>query len=83
MTVVSKSKSNLVRVQEVRWQRSGTEPAGEYAFFYRNENENKRIILSAIKRVEFVCDKMSYIILKNRWCFVIVLNVHAPTEDKM
>jgi hypothetical protein len=25
---------------------------------------------------------MSYIILSGRWCHVIVLNVHAPTEDK-
>jgi hypothetical protein len=25
---------------------------------------------------------MSYIILKGRWCDIIVLNVHAPTEDK-
>jgi hypothetical protein len=25
---------------------------------------------------------MSYITLKGRWCDIIVLNVHAPTEDK-
>jgi exonuclease III len=25
---------------------------------------------------------MSYVILKDRWCHIIVLNVHAPTEDK-
>jgi hypothetical protein len=25
---------------------------------------------------------MSYIILRDRWCHIIVLNVHAPTEDK-
>jgi hypothetical protein len=25
---------------------------------------------------------MSYIILRGHWCHVIVLNVHAPTEDK-
>jgi exonuclease III len=25
---------------------------------------------------------MSYIILKGRWYHIIVLNVHAPTEDK-
>jgi exonuclease III len=24
---------------------------------------------------------MSYIILRGRWCHIIVLNVHAPTED--
>jgi hypothetical protein len=25
---------------------------------------------------------MSYITLRGRWCHIIVLNVHAPTEDK-
>jgi exonuclease III len=42
---------------------------------------HKRII-SAVKRVQFVSDRMSYIILRGRWCHIIVLNVHAPTEDK-
>jgi hypothetical protein len=41
----------------------------------------KRII-SAVKRVQFVSDRMPYIILRGRWCHIIVLNVHAPTEDK-
>jgi hypothetical protein len=26
---------------------------------------------------------MSYIILRGCWCHIIVLNVHAPTEDKI
>jgi exonuclease III len=26
---------------------------------------------------------MSYIILRGRWCHIIVLNVHAPTEDEI
>jgi hypothetical protein len=42
---------------------------------------HKRII-SAVKRVEFVSDRMSYIILRGRWCHVVVLNVHTPTEEK-
>jgi hypothetical protein len=42
---------------------------------------HKRII-SAVKRAEFVSDRMSYIILRGRWCRIIVLNVHAPTEEK-
>jgi hypothetical protein len=25
---------------------------------------------------------MSYLILRGRWCHIIVLNVHGPTEDK-
>jgi hypothetical protein len=80
-----------VGVQEVRWDGGGTEPAVEYTFFYGKGNENhelgilffvhKRIIL-AVKTVEFVSCKISYIILRGRWCHIIVLNVHAPTEDK-
>jgi hypothetical protein len=42
---------------------------------------HKRIV-SAVKRVEFVCGRMSYIILRGRWCDIVVLDVHAPTEDK-
>jgi hypothetical protein len=68
-----------VGVQDVRWEGSGTEPAGEYTFFYGNGNENKELdtdffffvhkgIISAVKRVQFVSDSMSYIILRGRWC---------------
>jgi hypothetical protein len=41
---------------------------------------HKRII-SAVRRVEFVSDRMSYIILRGRWCNIIIVNVHAPCED--
>ena len=39
-------------------------------------------IVSAVKRVEFVSDRVSYIVLRGRWDNIIVLNVHAPSEDK-
>jgi hypothetical protein len=42
---------------------------------------HKRIV-SAVRRVEFVRDTMPYIILRGRWCNIIVVNVHAPCEDK-
>jgi hypothetical protein len=40
-------------------------------------------IVSAVKKVDFVSERMSYMILRGRWCNIIVLNVHAPTEDKI
>jgi hypothetical protein len=39
-------------------------------------------IISAVKRVEFVSDRMTYIILRGRWCHITVLKDHAPTEVK-
>jgi hypothetical protein len=39
-------------------------------------------IVSAIKRVEFVSARMPYIMLSGRWWKIIVLNAHAPTEEK-
>jgi hypothetical protein len=39
-------------------------------------------IMSAVKRVEFVSDWVSYIVLRDRWCNTTVLNVHAPSDYK-
>jgi hypothetical protein len=41
---------------------------------------HKRLV-SAVRRVEFVSNRISYIILRGRWCNIIVVNVHAPCED--
>jgi exonuclease III len=87
---ISKYKFDLVGVQEVRSGGGGTEPAGEYTFFYGKTNENHELgtgffvhkrIISVVKRVEFISDRMSCIILRGCWCNII-LNVHAPTENK-
>jgi len=37
--------------------------------------------LSAVKRVDVDSDSMPYIVLRGRWCNIIVLNVHAPSEE--
>jgi hypothetical protein len=40
---LSEYKLDLVGVQEVRWDRDGTEPTGEYTFFYGKRNDNYQL----------------------------------------
>jgi hypothetical protein len=40
---ISKYKLDLMGVQEVRWNRGGTEPAGEYIFLYEKGNGNHEL----------------------------------------
>jgi hypothetical protein len=81
-----------VGVQKVIWEGSGTEPVREYTFFYRMGNENHELgtgffmrkrIMSSVKRIEFVSDRITYIILRGYWCRIILLNIHSPAEDKI
>jgi exonuclease III len=85
---LGKYNLDLVGV-EVRWDKGSTERAKDYAFFYGAGIEDHQLgtgffvhkrIISAGRRVEFVSDRMSYIILRGRWCNIIVVNARAPCE---
>ena len=41
-----------------------------------------RRIVSAVKRAEFVSDRLSYIVLRGCWRNIIVVNVRTPSEEK-
>jgi hypothetical protein len=59
-------------------------------FFYGKGNQNRQLgkgllvhhrIISAVKSVKSVSNRVSYIVLRGRGCNII-LNVHAPSEKK-
>ena len=68
-------------MQEVRWDKGGTVREGDYDFFYGKGNDSHqfrtdifvhRRILSALNRVEFVSDRLSYIVLRSRWRNIVL-----------
>jgi exonuclease III len=52
------------------------------SYITESNSVHKRII-SAVIKTEFVSGRMSHTMLRGRWCDIIVLNIHAPTEDKI
>ena len=76
-------------IQEFRLD--GITPICDYMLYYGKGNDNHQlgtgffvhnIIKSAVKKVEFISDRLSYLILRGRWYDIIVINAHALTEDK-
>jgi exonuclease III len=69
-----KYKLGILGVQEVRWEKSGTECVQDYTFFYGEGNgdhqlgtvffTHKRIVLM-VRRVQFISNRMSCIYIYN------------------
>jgi len=71
---LTKYNLDLAAVEEVGWDKDYSEPAGDFIFFYGNENANHHLgtgffvhkeIILAVKREDFINDRISYIKLKN------------------
>ena len=68
-------------------QRGRGKSRGLYFFFVKEKificgQDFLYRIVSAVKKVEFLSDRVSYIVLRGRWCNIIILNVCAPSEEK-
>ncbi|KAJ4430447.1 hypothetical protein ANN_22663 [Periplaneta americana] len=82
---------DFVGVQEVRLDGKGISQIGDYLLYYEEGNNNHQLgtgffvhkrIKSAVKKVEFISDRLSHLVLKSRWCDIILINAHVPTEEK-
>ena len=93
MTVVrelARYKLDLVGVREVRWDKGGTLRARDCIFSMENETKssigNRNFVhqrrATEVKRIKCLGDRISSMVLRVRWCNIIVLNVHAPSEEK-
>jgi hypothetical protein len=80
---VIKHKFHLVGVQQVRWDKGGAKRAGDCIFSYGTRSGffvHHRIV-TTVRSVQFFSDRMSYIVLRGRWCNIILFNAHETTVE--
>ena len=77
-------------MQEIRWPGEGSQRPGNFTLFYGGTKTPplgtgflfRNRILSAVKDVRFIGDRISYAILKCGRYDLIIINVHNLTQDK-
>ena len=57
------------------WKRNENHALGTVFFIHQR-------IVPSVKKVEFVSDRISCIVLSDRWCNIIFLSAYASTEEK-
>jgi hypothetical protein len=87
---LARYKLYSLSVQDVRWAKGGTvKSKGLYFCVWVLKGKstfgnrifcNHRIV-SAVKRVEFVSDRISFKVPRGCWCNIIVLKPRAPSDD--
>jgi len=81
---------DITAVQEVRWDGSGSLKTQEITIFYSGREKHKRgvgfviknNILPNVMRFEQINDRICYVELKGKWFNILLINCHAPTEEK-
>jgi hypothetical protein len=86
---LGKYKLQLMARQEVRWDKGGSQPADDCTLFYAKRNayhhlETSYFICngtrSPVTRIKFISDRMSYVVLRGRWCDVTLLKVKLKVK---
>ena len=77
---------------QVRWEGSTGDhlESGDFLFFYGGSRKGKlgtgiainKKFKSAIKEIQFVNERLSYVKMAGKWYNYVFINVHCPTEDK-
>lgn len=87
---VIKYNVDILAIQEARWTGNGTVMCNGYKLIYGGAEQHicgtafliKNNYTEAIKRYEFLNDRLGYIEFKGQFNNIIFINTHAPTEDK-
>ena len=82
-------KLDLVGVQSVQWGHNKSRRLKLFLWIKKRQSSTGNLIFvhhrieSAVTRVEYVKDRVSYLVLRGRWYNIIFQKVHAKEEEKL